>query len=387
MGAIDMRAVGVLGDGVTATAVRSFLLASTDYFESSVAQADIIVTSPGIPPRQWPETSTEVISDIEFASRVLMNQNKSPQLIGITGTNGKTTVAMGLAHVMNTIAYGNVGRPLISDVDHIRTGQPVILELSSYQLATSPTLACSIAVIMNIESDHIAWHGTADAYKQAKLSIITSAETVYIPRILMSDIPLDTGGNIQIIEDLPSVQLPNFLADHNALNAAVIIDVAEQLGQDRSNAMALLRQFKRPPFRCQCIEEAHGRTIINDSKATNMAATIAAVSSIGGPKLLILAGEPKSDYSEAFLIKIMAQCHTVYVAGGLSQQRHVFPKGWHSQLVFFDTLKAATISALNTVGTGTILFSPSAASFDEFTNYLDRGSAFTDYVHKNSRVH
>jgi UDP-N-acetylmuramoylalanine--D-glutamate ligase len=387
MGAIDMTAVGVLGDGVTATAVRSFLLASTDYFESSVAQADIIVTSPGIPPGQWPETSTDVISDIEFASRVLMSQNKQPQLIGITGTNGKTTVATGLAHVMNTIAYGNVGRPLISAVDQIHTAQPVILELSSYQLAASPTLACSIAIIMNIDSDHIAWHGTADAYKQAKLSIVTRAKTVYIPRILMSDISLDTACNIHIIEDLPSVQLPDFLADHNALNAALIIDVAEQLGQDRSNAIALLRQFKRPPFRCQCIEEAHGRTIINDSKATNMAATIAAVSSIEGPKLLILAGEPKADYSEAFLTEIMAQCHTVYVAGGLSQQRHVFPEHWHAQLVFFNTLKDATISALNTMGTGTILFSPSAASFDEFTNYLDRGNAFTDYVCKNSRGH
>ena len=110
--------IAVLGDGITAKAVHNFIEKhQVDYNVVAPEDADLIVTSPGIPPHKWPDASCEIISDIEFAYRVLIKRNLSPTIIGITGTNGKTTITAGIAHCLHVTAYGNIGHPLILDVD------------------------------------------------------------------------------------------------------------------------------------------------------------------------------------------------------------------------------------------------------------------------------
>ena len=114
-------------------------------------------------------------------------------------------------------------------------------------------------------------------------------------------------------------------------------------------------------------------TIINDSKATNPSATLAAINSTPGDKVLILSGEPKFDYDADWMREILSNCTAVYATGGLSQNRHVFPEEFWPQLVFYAYLKDAVMDALKRAEGGTLLFSPSAASFDEFSNYMEQG--------------
>ena len=113
-----MTSIAVLGDGITAKAVHSHIEKYPEtYVVVAPEDADIIVTSPGIPPHKWPEVTCEIISDIEFAYRILKERDILPTIIGITGTNGKTTVTAGIAHCLNVTPYGNIGHPLILDVD------------------------------------------------------------------------------------------------------------------------------------------------------------------------------------------------------------------------------------------------------------------------------
>ena len=111
-----MTRVSVLGDGVTASAIRWFLGQAAHYELSDVSGADLVVTSPGIPPKNWPNVPVDIISDIEFAYRVLKEYHLT--FIGVTGTNGKTTVASGIAQALDVDAYGNIGTPLIRMLEH-----------------------------------------------------------------------------------------------------------------------------------------------------------------------------------------------------------------------------------------------------------------------------
>jgi UDP-N-acetylmuramoylalanine--D-glutamate ligase len=370
--------IGVLGNGITATAVRDFLSLPNDMVEVPIEDAEIIVTSPGIPPRNWPKTTSEIISDIEFAYRILKQRKKQPFIIGVTGTNGKTTVTAGIAHALNQTPYGNIGMPLIANLDHAQNEAYIILELSSFQLFSSPSLYCDVAIIMNIESDHLDWHESMDRYVKAKKNIIQSSnQTVYLPQRLADQFQITSA---RVIEALPVPGWPRFLGQHNKTNAAIIYDVLAHLGIMQASIHQAMSSFELPPFRCEPIYSDHGVTIINDSKATNMAATMAAVNSFSGDKLLILCGEPKEPYPEDWINGIFNKCHTVYAAGFLSQNKQVFPESAIKKILFFDCLKVATQSAIKAMSCGIILFSPSGASFDEFQNYIDRGQAFNRYV-------
>ncbi len=377
-----MKNIGVLGQGITAKAIQSFLNTSDEYHEVPYKDADIIVTSPGIPPKSWPKVNIEIISDIEFAYRILKKEARVPTIIGITGTNGKTTVTAGIAHALNTTPYGNIGRPFVSSLNEISNTDTVVIELSSFQLFSSPSLHCDVAIIVNIDPDHLDWHGSLDHYKAAKWQIIKpSNQTLYVPQCLVGDAE-KTNANLTVIESLSPPSWGQFSGQHNQLNAAIIQDVCQRLNVNKDALNEQMASFKLPPFRCESIFSNDQLTIINDSKATNMAATLAAVNSFSGDKLLILCGEPKEAYARDWLEQVAKSCHTIYAAGYLNQHQDVFPEGMHEKISFFSTLELATQAALNVTHKGTILFSPSAASFDEFDNYMDRGQAFNRYVNE-----
>ena len=373
-----MKRVGVLGNGVTASAIRAFLESANGHEEVPINDAEIIVTSPGIPPRDWPETSVEIISDIEFAYRIITAGNHAPTIIGITGTNGKTTVTAGIAHALGVTPYGNIGTPLISQLDEALMHDVIVLELSSYQLQSSPTLHCDVAIIMNIEPDHLDWHESFENYMVAKKSLLKPTNQIRVlPSVLATEFQIE---DAVIIDALPVPGWPQFLGHHNEKNAAIIQDVLYRLGKTADNIANVMAKFQLPPFRCESIYSKGALTIINDSKATNMAATMAAVNSFEGRKLLILCGEPKEGYSKEWIAGILNACDIVYAAGFLSQNQHVFPADAINKITFFDNLRLATQAAITEFNEGTILLSPSGASFDEFKNYLDRGEAFNDYV-------
>jgi len=372
--------IGILGDGITARAIRSFVSQSGDHIETSIDTAELIVTSPGIPPNQWPETGIQIISDIEFAYRLLKKESPQRCIIGITGTNGKTTVASGVAHALSVNAYGNIGVPLIHALTDASEHNIIVLELSSFQLFSSPTLHCDIAVVLNVAVDHLEWHGSFDAYKSAKKRLIKSEnQRLYIPKDIENDMALNHGDIIPI-DSLPVPKWEQFIGRHNQLNAAVIQAIATSCGMNNSELDQRMLSYNLPSFRCERVFSNGNITIINDSKATNPSATMAAVRGLTEEVILILCGQPKSDYSHEWMAKILTACHKVYAAGYLHDHQHVFPDGVVDQITFFPTLKDATAAAINNMIQGTILFSPSAASFDEFDDYMARGRAFNEYV-------
>ncbi len=375
-----MTRVAVLGDGVTASAIRWFVGQCSHYELSDVPEADLVVTSPGIPPKNWPNVPVDIISDIEFAYRVLKKEYHLT-FIGVTGTNGKTTVASGIAQALDVDVYGNIGTPLIRMLPPPLETRYVVLELSSYQLYSSPTLHCDIAIILNVEPDHLEWHGTFDAYKQAKKCIVKSRnQRLYVPKTMA--VELNEHSDVQIIEHLTAPNWPQFNGPHNQLNAAVIQDVAMHCGASKVLVNDRMKRYALPKFRCEPIASPFPMTIINDSKATNPSATLAAIGSTPGDKVLILSGEPKFDYDADWMREILSNCKVVYATGGLSQNRHVFPEEFWPQLVFYSHLKDAVLDALKYAVGGTLLFSPSAASFDEFSNYMERGHAFNAYINR-----
>ena len=374
-----MTAVGVLGNGITATAVRDFLSQSKNHHEVALPNAEMVITSPGIPQRDWPKLAVPMISDVEFAVTELRQRGYRGKVVGITGTNGKTTVTSAIAHALNVTPFGNIGQPLINQIDAVSMDQPLILELSSYQLASSKNLQCDIAVITNIEPDHLEWHETMAAYEAAKFEILSENQVVFMPEKYVGGQPEINAKRIAV-ESLEHHELPQFIGRHNKENLAMIIAVLNQLGMSPTSALAQLASFQLPAFRCEPIHNKNGLLVINDSKATNMAATQAAVASFPEQKLLILAGQPKAAFEMAFLEEINQTCHTIFAAGALAKDVTLFPEKWRKKIVFFETLKAATHAALRQVGQGMILFSPAAASFDEFLNFEDRGRAFTNYV-------
>lgn len=379
-----MTRVGVLGDGITAKAVHAFLRHAEHYEASSINDADIIVTSPGIPPHQWPSSLVDIVSDIEFGYRIMQSRGVHPTIIGVTGTNGKTTVATGLGHVLGCPVYGNIGVPFIQGIDQMCHQAPVVIELSSFQLATSPTLACDIAIITNIESDHLDWHGSMAHYQQSKWGIARHCKVLYAPkRVIQAKTEWPEGRTVVAIDALSHDVPAEFSSRHNRDNARIILDVAHRMGVPVDWGRHKLADCPLPPYRCQTRVLVGGRVIINDSKATNMAATLAAVDSLDGPTCLILAGIPKESYTDAFFQAITTVCHRVYVAGHMATDPSAIPRSWRDHVVFFDSLKEATVAALSGSSSDTILFSPSGASFDEFNDYMDRGRAFEAYVRDN----
>lgn len=376
-----MKQVGVLGNGVTAKAVKAFLLRSKDYEESNIDTAELIITSPGIPPKGWPNASAEIISDIEFAFRILKERRITPKVVGITGTNGKTTVAAGLAHVLGVEAYGNIGVPLIDHIEEISNQSTLVLELSSFQLKSSPLLMCDIAIITNITEDHLEWHQSFENYESAKLSIIKSSnQIVILPEAYRSKLSVAVKETF-FVESLKAKKVW-FSEFHNQQNFAIIEIVASKLGVHLESIHLKLDQFELPPFRCQKIQNKLGIEIINDSKSTNMGATLAAVKCYQNINALILSGQPKSNFSDEWAEVVLRNCQNIYAAGDLAITRNVFPEKIRSRIKFYSSLKLATNAAIQNHSDGVILFSPGAASFDEFESYFQRGKAFNEYVNK-----
>ena len=115
-----MKNIAVLGDGVTGSAVTNYINNSNNYKLVSINDAEAIVTSPGIPPDQYPQSSATFMSELEFSLMILKNKKKNVRIVGVTGTNGKTTVVSGISHCSGFLAYGNIGTPLISNIDSIK---------------------------------------------------------------------------------------------------------------------------------------------------------------------------------------------------------------------------------------------------------------------------
>ena len=225
-------------------------------------------------------------SEVELGASLLAGN----RIVGVTGTNGKTTTVELLGAIFraagrDVAVAGNVGTPLTS----IRNAEWVVCELSSFQLEDVHELACDVAVLLNLEPDHLDRHGSFEAYRDAKLRIFERARARVVPRALGLE-----GIEFSAADELPAE--PLIRGSHNRENAAAATAAARAAGIADEPIAEALRTFPGVPHRLELVGERNGVRFVNDSKATNVAAARRALEAYADePVHLILGGSYKGE--------------------------------------------------------------------------------------------
>jgi UDP-N-acetylmuramoylalanine--D-glutamate ligase len=369
--------------------------------------ADMIVLSPGIdtysPLVQAFASQSYLTGETEFASKFYHGG-----IIGITGTNGKTTTTELVSRILKEAGKGgtpcgNYGMPLSEVILSSEVPATVSLELSSFQLETIDALRPNVSIWLNFAPDHMDRYPTVEAYKKAKLRIFenqTTEDTAIVrygeelghvsPKIITfstesldADFYSDGKTIVHQGKAILDIEAETALRGlHNAENAMAAIAGCIAYGIEDQIILRALQGYAPPPHRCELVRTLDGVEYINDSKATNLHALQCAIRSQSRPVVLIAGGKDKGlDYSSVlpFLEK---QVLEVITFGEIARQlADLFRTFVPSSTV--STLEQAVHHARSVAPRGsTVLLSPGTSSFDQFKGYEHRGNVFRDIVHQ-----
>lgn len=384
--------------------------------EKTFLQQDLIIPSPGVP-ADFPlllaarKKGVPIWSEVELAYRFLRGR-----LIGITGSNGKTTTTSLVDHILKTASFptllaGNIGTPLISCVERTSHETIAVVELSSFQLELTDTFRPDISVFLNLTPDHLDRHGSMQAYGAAKAQIFTN-QTEQDAAILNADDAATTpyaptrprlfwfsrkqrvvqgtflrGDEIVYREDgkeesvLSRKDIP-LVGDHNLENVLAAVAVARIAGASAHAIAEGVRSFKGVEHRLEFVAEISGVRYYNDSKATNVDATLKALDAFPGRILVILGGKDKgSDYK--LLQKSLREKAILALLIGAAAEKIESQISGSVAIERAGTLERAVQIASSAARAGDIvLLAPACASFDQFQNYEHRGRVFKELVHQ-----
>jgi len=338
----------------------------------------LLVKSPGVP-AEAPlvaaarERGVPVWSEIELASRLLPNP-----ILGVTGTNGKTTTAEWLGFMLGAPVAGNVGRALSELDGEVEPEQLVVVELSSFQLEDLDRFRPRIAVLLNLEPDHLDRHGSFEAYRDAKLRIFenqTEADTAVVPRDLDHEVRAQ---RVEFAADDRLPAEPSLRGAHNRENAAAAVAAARAAGAREEEIVRGLRDFRGVPHRLELVAERGGVGYVNDSKATNVAATLRALAAYEDePVRLILGGSRKGEDFAPLAAALGPNVRAVYVIGETADElARVIPDAIRAGDLATAVERAATAAQPGEV----VLLSPACASYDQFGDFEERGEEFKRLV-------
>jgi UDP-N-acetylmuramoylalanine--D-glutamate ligase len=372
---------------------------------AELERARAVVKSPGVPPSapvvaRAVEQGVPVCGELELGWRLL-----DRPFVAVTGTNGKTTAVELLGEIWRAAGRevalaGNVGTPVTSLVDGLPGGATVICEASSYQLHDAVAFAPEVGLILNLTPDHLAWHGTLEAYRDAKLRLFEHQGAGHLsvgPRDLLAqaggearrvvvgpepgdDLALRDGAlwwqGVRLL-GLDEIWLPGA---HTARNAAGAAAAALAAGIDPEPVATALRTFAGVEHRLEEVRTLDGVTWVNDSKSTNIASTTVALDTFAAPIHLILGGQAKDQDFTTLRGAICARALAVYLIGE-DAGRIADDLDGTVPLYVAEDLEAAVRAARGTARGGEIvLLSPASASFDQFADYEQRGRAFKALV-------
>src|ERR1700716_448591 len=376
---------------------------------------DLIVVSPGVPVDAPPLVQSrsvggEIIGEIELAAQFLPGP-----IVAITGSNGKTTTTTLTGEILTAGGFpalvgGNIGTPAISLVEHAKPETVIVLEVSSFQLETTCTFRPKVSVVLNVTPDHLDRHRTFEAYTDAKARIFENQQADDFA-VLNADDPtcvtLGTRTRAQVFwfSRQKEVQQGSWVRDgnivfrdrerqreimqvseiplkgaHNLENALAAICAGVLMGCAPEKIRQAVREFKAVEHRLEFVATINGVDYYNDSKATNVDATIKALESFPANIHLILGGKDKgSDYSvlNDLLRERVKRVYTIgaaadKIASQVQQSAEIVPAG---------TLQNAVCRAAATAAPGDIvLLAPACASFDQFQSYEHRGRVFKEVV-------
>jgi UDP-N-acetylmuramoylalanine--D-glutamate ligase len=355
--------------------------------ETLLKGVELVVKSPGVPGEtplvaRARELRIPVWSEIELGSRLL----ESP-ILGVTGTNGKTTTSELLGAMFRAAdtpveVAGNVGRPLTSLVGAVSRETWIVCELSSFQLEDVETLRPRVAVLLNLEPDHLDRHGTFEWYADTKLRMFeqqTEDDTAVVPRGF-GPVP-GAASRVEFRFDDPLPAEPAIPGPHNRENAAAATAAARVAGIPEEAIAAALQSFPGVPHRIEQVREVAGVRYVNDSKATNAAAARRAIESFPDERLHVILGgrgkaEPYDTLADAFKPGDRA-----YLIGEAAGAIEVALQA--AGVPFFRSggLARAVDEATEAAEPGdVVLLSPACASFDQFESFEARGDEFRRLV-------
>lgn len=376
-----------------------------------ISQFNLLVVSPGIAPHhpiyeQAMRYHVEIIGEIELACREIRQT-----CLGVTGTNGKTTVTLLTTHVLKEAgkkvqALGNIGLPLTSALDtpELKTAEIFVIELSSFQLETLTAPCLDAAVILNITPDHLDRYTSMNEYALAKVSIernIKKNGRLFVEESCFKEFgtffrsfPIYTYGYSSdhyfytdkqhvFCEGKPLFPLPKLYQNkhsHDVENIVGSYALCSTFGISTQDFLNALDSFQKPSHRIEFIKTIGGIHYYDDSKGTNIDAVIRAVEGLNGNIILIAGGVdkgfPYTPWIKAFHKKVKAIC-----AIGQAKEKMKKELGDHLQVALCTDLQHAVDHAKRIAEAGdTILLSPGCSSFDMFKDYAHRGQEFQRIV-------
>lgn len=387
-------------------------LGSTDAV--SLENVHAIIVSPGIPPhhdllQQAVAAGIPLISDIEIFCR-----HANAPIVAVTGSNGKSTVISLLEDMcrhagVNCKAGANLGTPaldLLDDSDDLL----YLLELSSFQLERTTSLNALAACVLNLSPDHLDWHGDVEHYRDAKLRIYDDCEFAILNADESQLQPADGSAAIRVeftlgeptarqfgvaavdgvrwlmfgSEQLLQVDACGLRGIHNSANMLAALAIGSAVDLPLSAMRESLKSFHGLQHRHQHVGDFDGVHWINDSKATNIGASLASVAAVEGPVILLLGGRAKGESFEELAIGLPMHVRQCVIYG---ENRDVLASvladvGRPFRRV--DTLDdAVTVAANEAVRGDTVLLAPAAASHDAYSNYAARGDRFIELVREH----
>jgi len=375
--------------------------------QKRIYSADLIVKSPGIADnvpliKGLTEAGIPVISEIEFAGK-----HTNAVIIGITGSNGKTTTANLTYHLLKTGGLdvglaGNIGRSF-AEMVAVAPHEYYVLELSSFQLDGTEYFQPDVSILLNITADHLdRYDYKMENYIASKFRIIKNqeAEDVFIyneedsnienflkeKKLLpvLIKVKMTTSDDTKISMegdndfDLTNTTLKGL---HNRFNAECAIHAALSQGVSKEDIQRGLERFKNSPHRLEVIATIEGVTYINDSKATNVDSVYYGLRAVESPIVLIMGGIDKGNDYEAILPLIKEKVKGIVCLGVDNEKIKATFSNMVENIVETDSMEAAIEKSREMAQSGDqILLSPACSSFDLFKNYIDRGEQFTKIV-------
>jgi UDP-N-acetylmuramoylalanine--D-glutamate ligase len=373
-----------------------------------------VVVGSGFPPHspiiaKLREHGVSPVGELDFVLPFI-----SSRIIGVTGSNGKTTTTSLLAHLIKASgakcrAAGNIGNPI---ADFAGAGLDyIVLELSSFQLYWAESASLAGAIVTNLAPDHIDWHGSYENYAASKarilsfvrdggFSIIQKRDVNTLGHIGPESYSLSWGGARETRTISLSAEEKNAVMDgaelfsfcetkligaHNMENTAMAMAAIKLLGLGAGSARASLASYEAPPHRCELVLTTKGGVrYIDDSKGTNVAASSAAMSSIEGPHIVILGGRGKNEDYAGLLepLRKFAKC-AVLIGEESNNIAEALKRGGYTDFFEMGDMESAVKAASELARPGdSVLLSPACTSWDAYKNYGERGEHFAYLVMK-----
>jgi UDP-N-acetylmuramoylalanine--D-glutamate ligase len=366
-----------------------------DLNTADLAGLDALVVSPGVPLRTHPLTQraaaagVKAIGDIELFAQA-RPELPSHKVVGITGTNGKSTTTALIHHLLDAAGVparlgGNIGLPILS-ADSLPAGGVYVLELSSYQLDLTFSLDCDVAVLLNITPDHLDRHGDMAGYAAAKARLFALQSPDHVAVIATEDeytrkIARGVRGRLVEVRTADIADQSAWTAlqgPHNAQNAAAAIAAVRALGLTEAQIATGLASYPGLPHRMENVRTVNDVLYVNDSKATNPTSTAPALAAF--PRIhWIAGGQAKGDDLDA-LAPHLGHVVAAYLIGDAAP---LFGRLLEGKLPVIQsgTIDAAVRAAAAAAKPGeVVLLSPACASFDQFSDFEARGRAFVSIV-------